>query len=439
MNAAGRSGIRSFSAGIGAVALAACSRAAAPSRSGQSAAVSTAECSWRWTAAETLLYHGASFAFGGPLRPPPVIPTGTTSTIVADRMSLYGDSMTAPTRLIGVSIDANGRGETIAKAPFMRDILGMDAWSAPGRPGTVHLVWTTLMLSPARVVYSSTDGTRWSNPDTILSVAPDALASDGVAAAGDDVVVALPVTETAFSGIVVATRLRGKWDVARFDVRHQGLWELAMAPAMDRSGTTVAYFRPTNPGTKPAPDSAPPGLYVRHRAWGGAWGPEIAVSDRPGFSPIPVETADGTFHVFWRGLFADSASLHHAATRDFKTWHFDQIDLPKDIQSIDAAAEGAGVRVVMMQTDDVNGLDQKYANLLTVGWRTAGFSALDTISGSHPAGIPAISRASNDTDVVSWGGARVATYTTMQKGKPFRYQSIVPVTVLSRHVRDCSR
>src|SRR4029077_9412102 len=122
-----------------------------------------------------------------------------------------------------------------------------------------------------------------------------------VAAAGDDVVVALSAVEQHFSGVVVGIRARGRWDVERFSVPHGPLWKLPLAAAIDASGTTITYFHmlPSMGGV--ATDSVAPGISARHRSWGGAWGPETSVHDGAGHSPIPVGTTDGVFHVFWRG------------------------------------------------------------------------------------------------------------------------------------------
>ncbi len=360
--------------------------------------------------------------------------------LMGDHMSLYADTETTSMRMVGVTLDASRHAELILKPPFMGDVFGSDSWVVPGSAGTVHVVWTTPSVSPVHVVHTSTDGARWASPDTLFSVSPDFTESDVVAAAGDDVVVALPATIGQFSGLVVGTRRHGKWAVDRFDVPHEPLHDLPLATGMDRSGTTVAYFRLSAPsGGRTPSDSL--GLYARHRPWGGAWGPETQVYAHEGFSSIAVETRDGVFHLFWHGMSgADSSILHHAETRDFKSWQLAQVSLPPDIQSIEGAPEGNGARIVMLQADSPNGLEMKYSRLVTVGWGPSGFSAFDSIPGAHPGDFPSISRVANDTSVVIWDGMRVAVQSTRHPRKgPSHWTSYVPVTILARHVRDCPR
>ncbi len=355
-------------------------------------------------------------------------------------MSLYADTETTSMRIVGVTLDARRRAELILKPPFMGDVFGLDSWVVSGSPGTVHVVWTTLSVSPVHVLHTSTDGARWASPDTLFSVSPDATESDVVAAAGDDVVVAVPATIGQFSGLVVGTRMHGKWEVDRFDLPHEPLHELPLATGMDHSGTTVAYFRLSAPtGGRTPSDSV--GLYARHRPWGGAWGPETQVYAHEGFSSIAIEARDGVFHLFWHGIGgADSSILHHAATRDFKSWQLAQVSLPPDIQSIEGAREGNGARIVMLQADSPNGMEMKYSNLVTVGWGPSGFSAFDSIPRAHPGDLPSISRVANDTSVVVWDGMRLAVQPTRQPEKgPSHWTSYVPVTILARHVQDCPR
>ncbi|HEY2164353.1 MAG TPA: hypothetical protein VGH04_10195, partial [Gemmatimonadaceae bacterium] len=148
---------------------------------------------------------------------------------------------------------------------------------------------------------------------------------------------------------------------------------------------------------------------------------------------------DGVFHVFWRGLLADSLILHHAATRDFKSWRLDQIKLPSEVQNIDAAPEDAGVRIVMVQTDDPNGMDMKYSRLLSGTWGPAGFSPFETVPIVNPAGRTTISNIAADTEAVVWPGMRLATQSTRHPGNgPSKWESYVPVTMIARHVRRCS-
>jgi hypothetical protein len=352
---------------------------------------------------------------------------------------MYADTETSSVRFLGVSFGANGNATPIAKPPIMGDVAGADAWVVPGLRGTVHVVWTTLSIT-AHVVHATTDGTRWSTPDTGFSAPFGALSeSHVVAAAGDDVVVALSAAEEQFSGIVVGIRAHGQWDVARFVVPLASNWELPLAAAVDGSGATITYFHmlPSMGGV--ATDSVAPGLYARHRAWGGAWGPEARVLDRAGFAPIPARTADGAFHVFWRGLLGDSLVLHHATTRDFKSWRLDQTTLPKEVQTIDVAPEDAGVRIVMLQTDDPNGMDMKYSNLLSGTWGRGGFSTFETVPFVKPAGATTISQVATDTEVLIWPGMRLATQSTRHPGNgPSKWESYVPVTMLARHVRRCS-
>jgi hypothetical protein len=188
-----------------------------------------------------------------------------------------------------------------------------------------------------------------------------------------------------------------------------------------------------------ATDSVPPGLYARHRPWGGEWGPETRVHDRPGFAPIPVQTTDGVFHIFWRGLLADSSYLYHAATQDFRSWRLDQTTLPHDVQNVDIAAEDAGVRIVMVQTDDPNGMDMKYSNLLSGRWGPDGFSAFETVPIAKPGGWSTISRIAADTEAVEWPAERLAIQSTRHPGNgPSKWESYVPATMLARHVRRCS-
>ena len=352
---------------------------------------------------------------------------------------MYADTETSSVRFLGVSLGANGHATPIAKPPFMGDVAGADAWVVPGLRGSVHLVWTTLSMT-AYVVHATTDGTRWSTPDTGFSVPFGALSeSHVVAAAGDDVVVALPAADEHFSGVVAGIRAHGRWDVARFAVPHRSNWELPLAAAVDESGATITYFHmlPSMGGV--ATDSVAPGLYARHRPWGGAWGPEARVLDRPGFAPIPVQTTGGVFHIFWRGLLGDSLLLHHAATRNFKSWRLDQATLPKEIQNIDVAAEDAGVRIVMVQTDDPNGMDMKYSKLLSGRWGPDGFSAFETVPTAKPGGRSTISRIASDTEAVAWPAERLAIQSTRHPGNgPSKWESYVPATMLARHVRRCS-
>ncbi len=367
-----------------------------------------------------------------------LLPLGAGTALVGDRFSLYADTETKSVRFLGVSFDANGNATPIAKPPFMGDVAGAEAWVVPGLRGTVHVVWTTLAMT-THVVHATTDGTRWSTPDTGFSIPFGALSeSHVVAAAGDDVVVALPAAEEQFSGVVVGIRAHGRWDVARFVVPHASNWELPLAAAIDGSGATIAYFHmlPSMGGV--ATDSVAPGLYARHRAWGGPWSPEARVLEGPGFAPIPVQTADGVFHIFWRGLLADSSILHHAATRDFKSWRLDQTTLPHDVQNIDVAPEDAGVRIVIVQTDDPNGMDMKYSNLLSGRWGPDGFSAFETVPIAKPGGWSTISRIAPDTEAVEWPAERLAIQSTRHPGKgPSRWESYVPATMLARHVRRC--
>jgi hypothetical protein len=163
------------------------------------------------------------------------------------------------------------------------------------------------------------------------------------------------------------------------------------------------------------------------------------VLDRPGFAPTPLRGADGVFHVFWRGMLADSSILHHATTRDFKSWQLDQTLLPNEVQGIDVAPEDAGVRIVMLQTDDVNGLDMKYSRILSGTWGPGGFSAFETVPIAKPGGPLAISSVARDTEVVVWPGMRLATQSSRHPGNgPSKWQSYVPAAMLARHVRRCT-
>ena len=370
--------------------LGACSRANSPAPPGSREQNDLSACTWEWTTPETLFVHGASFGFGGNGKPR-LLPLGARTALLGDRMSMYADTETSSARFLGVSFGADGNATLIAKPQFMGNVASADMWIVPGPSRSVHAVWTTLGMT-THVLHATTDGTRWSEPDTGFSIPLVALSeSHVVAAAGDDVVVALPTAEEHFSGVVVGIRAHGQWDVARFAVPHASNWQLPLAAATDGSGTTITYFHmlPSMGGV--ATDSVAPGLYARHRPWGGEWGPETRVSDRPGFAPIPVRTADGAFHVFWRGLLADSSLLFHSATRDFKSWRLDQATLPHDVQSVDVVAEDANVRIVMVQTDDPNGMDMKYSNLLSGTWGPTGFSAFETVPIAKPGGWSAIS------------------------------------------------
>ncbi len=417
--------------------LGACSRANSPALTGSRESNDRSACAWEWTTPETLFVRGASFGFGGSGETR-LLPLGAGTALVGDRFSTYADTETSSVRFLGVSFDANGNAAPIAKPPFMGDVAGADTWVVPGLRGTVHVVWTTLSVT-THVVHATTDGMRWSAPDTGFSVPFGALSeSHVVAAAGDDVVVALSAADEHFSGAVVGIRAHGRWDVARFVVPHASNWELPLAAAIDASGATITYFHmlPSMGGV--ATDSVAPGLYARHRPWGGEWGPESRVLDHPGFAPITVRTTDGAFHVFWRGLLADSSTLQHAATRDFKSWRLDQARVPKEIQNVDVAPEDAGVRIVMLQTDDPNGMDMKYSNLLSATWGPSGFSAFETVSIVKQAGAPTISNVANDTEAIVWPAMRLATQSTRHPGRgPSRWESYVPVTILARHVRRC--
>jgi len=369
-----------------------------------------------------------------------LLPLDAGTALIADRMSTYADTETQRSwgRLLGVSFDMNGHAAPITKPPFMSDVAGEDAWVVPGLRGTVHVVWTT--LGTGHLVHATTDGVRWSRPDSGFSAPFSVLPGPNVvASAGDDVIVALPVADDQFSGVVAGIRAHGTWDVARFSVPHKPVWELPLAAAMDRSGATIAYFHmPASTGGIPG-DPASPGLYVRHRPWSGAWGPETRVLDREGSAPIPSHTHDGAFHVFWRGLAPDSVTLHHATTRDFKSFQLDQAMVPGDVVSFDLAPEDDGVRIVMLQTDDVNGLDMKYSRILSGTWGPRGFSAFETVPLAKPAGPPAISSFGRDTETVVWPGMRLATQSTRHPGTgPSKWQSWVPATVLVRHVRRCA-
>jgi len=418
--------------------LAACSRPNSPAPPGSRETNERSACTWEWSAPETLFVHGASFGFGGSGETR-LLPLGAGTALVGDRFSTYADTETSSVRFLGVSFDAKGNATPVAKPPFMGDVAGADAWVVPGLRGTVHVVWTTLSMA-AQVLHATTDGVRWSAPDTGFSVPFGALSeSHVVAAAGDDVVVALPAVDEHFSGVVVGIHAHAQWDVARFSVPHASNWELPLAAAIDGSGTTITYFHmlPSMGGV--AADSVALGLYARHRPWSGAWGPEIRVLDRPGFAPIPVQTANGAFHIFWRGLLADSSILHHATTRDFKSWRLDHATLPKDIRNIDVAPEDAGIRIVMLQTDDPNGMDMRYSNLLSGTWGPDGFSAFETVPIVKQPGTATISHVAADTEAVVWSGMRLMTQSTRHPGSgPSRWESYVPATVLARHVRRCS-
>jgi hypothetical protein len=421
------------------VSFAACSRA---NPAGSVEAGDRSSCTWEWSAPETLFVNGASFGFGGMTGQPHLLSLGAGTALVGDRMSTYADTETQQSwpRLLGVSFDAKGNAALIAKPAFMSDVAGYEAWALPGPRGTIHFVWTTLGMN-SRVVHATTDGVRWSAVDSGFSVPFGAMTeSNAVAAAGDDVIVALPAADEQFSDVVVGIRMHGAWDVARFSVPHKSVWGLPLAAAIDESGATIMYFHmlPSMGGI--AGDTLVPGLYARHRPWGGGpWGPETRVLGRPGFAPVPLRGADGVFHVFWRGMLADSSILHHAATHDFNSWQLDQITVPTDVHDIDVAPEDAGVRIVMLQTDDVNGLDEKYARILSATWGPGGFSALETAPIAKAGGPLAISPIARDTEVVVWPGMRLATQSTKHPGKgPSRWQSYVPAEMLARHVRRCA-
>jgi len=113
--------------------------------------------------------------------------------------------------------------------------------------------------------------------------------------------------------------------------------------------------------------------------------------------------------------------------------------VPGDVVSFDLAPEDDGVRIVMLQTDDVNGLDMKYSRILSGTWGPRGFSAFETVPLAKPAGPPAISSFGRDTETVVWPGMRLATQSTRHPGTgPSKWQSWVPATVLVRHVRRCA-
>jgi hypothetical protein len=210
---------------------------------------------------------------------------------------------------------------------------------------------------------------------------------------------------------------------------------------MDESGATIMYFHmPPSMGGL-AGDSAVPGLYARHRPWGidGAWSQQTRVLGRFGFAPIPARTDDGVFHVFWRGMLADSLVLNHAATRDFKSWQLDRTVLPSEVQYYDVAPEDSAVRIVMVQTDDPNGMDMKYSRLLSGTWGPGGFSRFEVVPMGEPAGSALISRLARDTEALVWPGMRLATQSTRHPGKgPEKWESYVPMTMVARHVRRCS-
>jgi len=54
----------------------------------------------------------------------------------------------------------------------------------------------------------------------------------------------------------------------------------------------------------------------------------------------------------------------------------------------------------MLQTDDPNGMDMKYSNLLSGTWGRGGFSAFETVPVVKPAGTATISRVAKDTEAL---------------------------------------
>ncbi|MEP6495371.1 MAG: hypothetical protein ABJF01_21980 [bacterium] len=419
------------------VLAAACSGAHRSSEITNADADSRATCAWQWTAPETLLYHGAPFAFGGMGGTPRAAPLGTSLVLIGDGLSISSEPPNSSRRRYGMSIDARGGVEPLALPPFIAQTRGVSMWALPAARASVHLLWKTFPERPVHVVHVSTDGSRWSIPDTVFSASDEMTEAHVAAAAGDDVVVALPTNDAQLSGIVVGTRVSGRWDVSRFSVEHAAIVELSLAVAMNDFGATVVYVRPAPSAGRAG---AAPGLYARHRAFRGGWGPETLVRVGPAYSPIPLYATDGTFHVLWRGMGTDSMVLRHAASRDFTTWQLNQVPLPRDVQGMDAVAEGDGARIVMQQSDRANASDIKYAHLVTLSLDRSGFSAFETLAVAGPVSSPTISRIAGDTSILIWSGQRLFSYSTSTPGHgPTQFTSLVPVTLLSRHVGDCRR
>ncbi|HEX4684844.1 MAG TPA: hypothetical protein VH277_19150, partial [Gemmatimonadaceae bacterium] len=324
-----------------------------------------APCRWLWTAPETLLYHGAPFSMGDLLEPPHVHVLGSSLAVVGSRAGITAlDTDTPDLEPLGALVAPSGTVSLLDRPPFIPKRLQF--WTAAGRRGVVHFVWQTNPIS-SELGYASTDGTRWSAVDTIFAAGSPTFEladADMIAAAGDDVVVAMPATAAGFSGINVGTRVGGRWTVDRFPVQHQSIVELPLSVEADDAGAMVLYVRPrTQSSGGPAP-----GLYVRRRGFHSPWGPETLIARGDAFSPMAIRTADGVLHVFWR---ARTVALHHAMSRDALTWKFDSIPLPPDVQNFDLAPEGGGIRIVMQEADEPMNSDQKHSGASTFAWTVA--------------------------------------------------------------------
>lgn len=387
-------------------------------------------CRWVWTPPETLLYRGATFSLGGLDDPPHVIPFGNSLAVVGSRAHVsWPDADTHLPDPLAFVVARNGTVSALERPAFIPDRT--DVQGIGGNRGSIHLLWT---FGSTQLGYASTNGARYSAVDTVLSPMSGVALFEGrgVAATGDDVVTALPVGDSAFSGLNVATRAGGRWSVERFPVEHEPLVELSFAVEADDAGATVAYVRPRLQKPR-SPSGSAPGLYVRRRRFDSSWGPETLITAGDAYSPMAIRTPDGTLHLFWR---RSATALYRARSRDGASWIIDSVPVPHDIQNFDAAPEAGGLRVVMQQADDPNDIDQKYSRILSFAWTPAGASPMETLPATK-AQQPTIISVSPDTSIMLWTGERGVTFSSRDpKRGPSRYVSIVPATILARHVAD---
>ena len=394
------------------------------------------QCPWVWTAPETLRYRGAPVSLGDLMDPPHVESLGKGLALVSSNVILYYRDVQRKD-MLGVMLSNTGDVQPLARPAFMTS-AGPGIWAAAALRGTMHVVWDSLGVPAGRVLYAFTDGTGWSARDRLFPSTFEMTEGHIAAAVGDDVITARPYADSRFSGIDVGVRVGGRWKLSRFSVQHPQMAELPLAVGMDEQGAVLAYFRPAPKVARSSADGKPGGLYLRRRTFDDAWGPETLVSAGLGHSPIVLTTADGAWHIFWRGLGADAPFLLHATKRNGK-WVSDRIRLPTDIQTFDVATEADGVRIVMQQADSPNDMDETYSRILTLAWTSSGPGAIDTLAGAR-AEEPAITRISKDTLVMTWTGQQLVTQSTEHpNGGPSQGQSIVPVTIVSRHVRDATR
>ena len=246
----------------------------------------------------------------------------------------------------------------------------------------------------------------------------------GVSAAvalNNQIVVAAPAVDSAWSGILTAHRTTTGWISRRIPIR-AGLPPVGVALAGTVPRPLLFYHDVVSPDGGKA-------VYLRELALdSGEWGAERLIDSlrNGGLNwPLAVQSPDKTVHVVFAftGDNRGTESLVHLSSADVVSWQVNRLPLNVRARGLAVAADAESSVQIVMQTPLFDGLASTRAT-------RAGFAPIEQLSfaaaiGSSPNLVPV----GSDTLIMTW---------TVHATSVFNNEAVFfPVTLVSRRTRTC--